>query len=85
MCPKQVFDVIIQDVSLDWLSSMMAPSKPVESGPHIPSVLRYFGTLNDHIVDHCQHRVRAALEAVGVVHEHSFGHENKGYTSIRIW
>ena len=28
--------------------------------------------------------VRAALEAVGVVHEHNFGNENKGYTSIRI-
>ena len=28
--------------------------------------------------------VRAALEAVGVVHEHIFGNYNKGYTSIRI-
>ena len=28
---------------------------------------------------------RAALEAVGVVHEHNFGNESKGYTSIRIW
>ena len=28
---------------------------------------------------------RAALEAVGVVHEHNFGNGNKGYTSIRIW
>ena len=27
---------------------------------------------------------RAALEAVGVVHEHNFGNFNKGYTSIRI-
>ena len=29
--------------------------------------------------------VRAALEAVGVVHEHNFGNRNKGYTSIIIW
>ena len=28
---------------------------------------------------------RAALEAVGVVHEPNFGSENKGYKSIRIW
>ena len=30
-------------------------------------------------------KVRAALEAVGVVHEHNFGNRNKGYTSIIIW
>ena len=30
-------------------------------------------------------RTRAALEAVGLVHEHNFGHENKGYTPIKIW
>ena len=29
--------------------------------------------------------IRAALEAVGLVHEHNFGNGNKGHTSIRIW
>ena len=42
---------------------LWAPFKPVEGegGPHIPSVLRYFGTRNAHIVDHCQHRVPQQL------------------------